>query len=165
MFMRILFIVVLIGGASTCEELTLPEYCNEQYPDDDFEKRFEYKESMSRLGQIESALWSFRDLTEQLLNHNEIVVKEGESDLKHGIKEIENTSWETQNLGFPNWITAVEGTLRRQDYTIKKLQYELEKSKVGSADSENERLTLLHKEYKDAEAELKQFLENVTIAD
>ena len=37
------------------------------------------------------------------------------------LSEIGNTARDIQSLGFYNWVGAVEGTLRKQNYLIKNL--------------------------------------------
>ena len=41
------------------------------------------------------------------------------------LRDAENTSGETQSIGFHNIPLVVEGTLLKQDYQLKQVEYEL----------------------------------------
>ena len=120
-----------------------------------FHERFSLKNSLSAVKQIDKAFESFRKLTgrsRERLSHEEI-------------SKIGNMSSEAQSLGFHNWVGAVEGTLRKQNYQIQKLEFELaqakyETGKIGEDELEKEEIR-----YKKAEKEFKRFWDSFTIAD
>lgn len=118
-------------------------------------KRFSLENSLRRIKQISGALESFRVLTEKTRGKLS----------KEEISKIENTDWETQNLGFGNWIGAVEGTLRKQDYQIKKLKFELAKEKYEAGKVKKEELQEKEMCYKKAESEFQKFWDSSQIAD
>jgi hypothetical protein len=74
---------------------------------------------------IRECLQSFRKLTEEAQGRIS----------KAKMKEIGNTEWDMQVLGFHNNPGILEGTLKKQDLLIKQLQFELIKrqAKEGSA--------------------------------
>ncbi|MEW5922311.1 MAG: hypothetical protein AB1796_15495 [Bacillota bacterium] len=76
---------------------------------------FTLTDSLFRVQQVKDALESFKELTEK--SKGKLTQRE--------LEEIGNTSWEMQYLGFHNWMNSLEGTLRKQDYLIKKLELEL----------------------------------------
>lgn len=77
-------------------------------------RRFALENSLRATEQIEGALNSFQQLTEK------------SGDVIHNAStEISNTDFETQTLGFDNWVGTVKGTLKQQDYQIKELEFEL----------------------------------------
>ncbi len=71
------------------------------------------------LQKMQGSLMSFRILTEEAKGKIS----------KQRLKEIGNTDWETQHLGFTNMPRSIEGALRKQDYLIKELCYQLAKEK------------------------------------
>jgi len=118
-------------------------------------KRFSFNDVLFRLGQVKSALNSFASLTS---------AAEGKI-AKEELQRIGNVDWETQNIGFPNWLTGIEGALRLQNYEIKKLQYELafEKSKQGELDA-NE-VAKFRKLFEDEEASFQKFWVSFRVVD
>ena len=90
-----------------------------------YTERMGFDNAIERLGQIRTALGSFTALTEEA---SSCVTPE----IFH---KIGVTPGEIQDLGFPNWTGAVEGALRRQHRTIRRLDYELaqERRKSGAA--------------------------------
>lgn len=134
-------------------------------PDDDLdlsnldvsalEEAFMIDDSLVRVGQIREALDSFKDLTEK----GKVTFSQ---DL---LDQVGNTDWETQALGFYNWTNAVEGALKKQDYQIKKLEFELaianhQDGLVSEADLELKRAA-----YEKAKIDFQQFLDGFVTAD
>lgn len=81
---------------------------------DTLNDRFSLDNSLMRIDQIDEALVSFRQLTET-----------SQANLREQLSAVGNTDWETQNLGFHNWVNSIEGTLKQQDLQIKQLELEL----------------------------------------
>lgn len=111
--------------------------------------------SLESLATIESALYSFRRLTEAAANKIE----------KEKLAEIGNTGWEIQNLGFVNHVQAVKGTLLKQDYIIKKLRYELAQIKSQSEVIDKKSLSKIKSDYEKAEEKFQEFWNIFGIAD
>lgn len=136
-------------------QLSLPPVHPDEPAESSFNERFSFNDSLDRIGQIRSALTSFQQLTEK-----------SKSTLgEQTISSIGHTDWETQNLGFPNWVNSVEGTMRKQEYEIKKLEFELAKKQYE--DGEITKTTLDQKEasYRRIEQEFQTFWNSFTIVD
>lgn len=123
--------------------------------EDTLSDRFSLDNSLERLEQIRGALSSFVQLTEK----SQPVLGGG------AIADIGNTDWEIQHLGFPNWTGAVEGTLRQQEYQIKKLEFELAQKQYE--DGEISQAVLNEKEvaYQRAEQDFQAFWNSFRIVD
>ncbi|MDX2096346.1 MAG: hypothetical protein SFW36_01100 [Leptolyngbyaceae cyanobacterium bins.59] len=114
-------------------------------------QRFVVGNALERVEQVRSALGSFQKLTQK----STATVRAG----------VANTDWETQNLGFHNWVSSIEGTLHYQDYQIKKLELELAKKQYE--DREIDRLTLEQKmqAFQKVEREFQTYWNSYKIAD
>jgi len=147
----VVFMCISTHGGSACQQAVHPD----ESADYTMNKRFSIKQSLESLAIIESALNSFRKLTEAA----------AKTIPKEQLAEIGNTGWEMQNLGFINHVQATKGTLLKQDYLIKKLTYELaqKKSKSGEVDQKN--LSKIKQEYEKAEREFQKFWKTFGIAD
>lgn len=118
-------------------------------------ERFSVENSMRVLPQIKGALNSFHTLTEK-----------SKSALgEKAISEVGNTDWEVQNLGFTNWVASVEGTIRRQDYQMKKLELELAKKQYEDKQIAKAVLEQKAASYQQAEQEFQKFWNSFGIAD
>ena len=120
-----------------------------------YNKRFSIENSLRSLSQIRSALKSFRKLT------NEAKAKLS----KDKFQRIGNTDPATQDLGFMNWAGAIEGTLYKNDYVIKKLQYELTMEKVKSNQLNKSELEKAETELRQAEQRFQDFWNSFGIGD
>jgi len=120
-----------------------------------FNQRFSLKNALRSLETINSALMSFEKLTKE----SKTFVSEKK------LKEIGNTDWETQNLALPNCIGAIEGTLRKQEYLIKRLSYELAQEKATSGEINKKQLRNAQKEKQQAEKSFQTFWDSFGIAD
>ena len=120
-----------------------------------FNERFSIKNALESLEMTKSALESFKKLTKESEN---LISKEK-------INVIGNTDDEIQILGFTNWIASIEGTLRKQEYLLKKLRYELTQEKVKSGKVNKEQLKQAQKEYLQAEKSFQIFWDSYSIAD
>lgn len=96
-----IIIFLLFFSVSVSAELNLKPVNPNESVDYTFNKRLSFENSLNRIKQIESALDSFRKLTD--VSKDKISIEE--------FNTIGNTEWESQNLGFPNWTKAIEGTL------------------------------------------------------
>lgn len=91
-----------------------------RHPDGDdgaieFARQYGTAPALERLEQMRGFLQSFQNLTQRARG------KMAAADLR----AAGNTSREMQNLGFHNIPLVVEGTLLKQDYQLKQLEYEL----------------------------------------
>ncbi|MFW6296605.1 MAG: hypothetical protein ACOC04_05380 [Halothece sp.] len=133
----------------------LPPVHVDEPVEETWNQRFSFDSSLERLGQIEGALDSFRTLTET------IRTTVGEE----RISFVGNTSAEVQTLGFPNWVNSVEGTLRKQDYQIQKLEYELAKEQFEDGEISQAELDEKAASYQEAKADFEAFWQQFNIAD
>ncbi|MBP7051035.1 MAG: hypothetical protein KBE65_08480 [Phycisphaerae bacterium] len=118
-------------------------------------QRFSCDNALKRLGQIESALSSFEQLTE-------VTRATRVSDT---LGEIENLDWETQTLGFPNWSGAIEGTLLKQQYIVAKLQYDLSRERLKQNETSSAEAAKARQEYQQAKQAFLTFWNSFTIID
>ncbi|MBW4487517.1 MAG: hypothetical protein KME12_06985 [Trichocoleus desertorum ATA4-8-CV12] len=122
---------------------------------DTLDQRFSVENSLARMQQIESALTSFRQLTaksQKNLGQTEVT-------------EVSNTDWETQNLGFHNWVSAVEGTLLKQNHQIAQLELELAQQQYAAGKITKAELAQKLAHEKKAAQEFEQFWESFSVAD
>jgi hypothetical protein len=120
-----------------------------------FEQRFSLDQALSSLEIIRASLQSFQKLTEEV---------QGKVS-REKLKEIGNTDWEMQNLGFRNYPKSIEGALRKQDYQIKKLQYQLAEARNKEGMKNSTELLDAKKAYQQAEKDFQEFWKNFRIAD
>ena len=119
------------------------------------EEAFSLDQSLYRVGQVREGLSSFRKLTEQ-----------GKTKFKKDIlDQIGNTGWEVQTLGFHNWPNTIEGTLRLQDYQIKKLEFALAVERYEKGKIAKDAVEQAQKTYNDAKSDMQEFLDSYSIAD
>ncbi|HAS6395474.1 TPA: chromosome partitioning protein ParA [Vibrio vulnificus] len=71
---------------------------------------YDHTIALEHLASITSSLDSYREMTEIV-----------DSQLK---EKVDNTSWEMQNIGFPNWTNYIKGTLLKQNLRIAELERE-----------------------------------------
>lgn len=157
MFRLLVLISLIVLVIPVCAELDLKPVG----PDDlepveyTYNQRFSLKNALRCLEMTNSALISFEKLTEE----SKTFIS------KQNLKEIGNTDWETQNLGLPNCIGAIEGTLRKQEYLIKKLSYELAQEKARSGEINKKQLRNARKEKQQAEKSFQTFWNSFGISD
>ncbi len=138
-----------------CTELKLSPV----HPDEDVKytlnQRFGVDHALRSLECVRASLTSFRKLTEES--------KGKIPDNK--LKEIGNTDWERQNLGFRNHPNSIEGTLRKQDYMLKKLEFELAKAKKELGQCPDRELKSKRHAYEKAEKEFQAFWNGFSVTD
>jgi Spy/CpxP family protein refolding chaperone len=120
-----------------------------------YENRFSLESSLESLQQIQGYLKSFQVLTEE--------TKAKVSRQK--MKEIGNTDWETQNMGFRNFPRGIEGTLRKQDYQIRELRYQLAKEKFKQKVIGEKELAEAKQAFEEAEKSFQTFWDKFGISD
>jgi hypothetical protein len=125
----------------------------------------EKKEAGDRVAAVESAdrefsldegLFAVEIIRECLQSFRQLTAEAKGKISKAKMKEIGNTEWDMQVLGFHNNPGILEGTLKKQDLLIKQLQFELvgRQVKEGSAGEKD-----LQEARKALEASQKAFLE------
>lgn len=87
---------------------------------------------------VEYSLKSINTIRESLEDLKAIIIK-SENEEPIILKNFKHTDWEMQNIGIPNSLTSIEGTIRKQKYLISKLKYELEmqKNTLSNASSDD----------------------------
>ncbi len=161
----LLVLVFLLAGCAATGQSPNTRAGEFEVPEDSFnednlqgstlQETFSLEQSLYRVGQVREGLDSFRKLTEQ-----------SKTKLAKDIMEqVGNTGWEIQTLGFQNWPNTIEGTLRMQDYHIKKLNFELAVEKYEKGEITREDVQLAQKAYNDAKGDMQEFLDSYAIAD
>jgi hypothetical protein len=120
-----------------------------------YENRFLLESSLESLQQVQGYLKSFRDLTEETKTKVS----------RQKIKEIGNTDWETQNMGFRNFPRSIEGTLRKQDYQIRELRYQLANEMFKQKLIGEKELAERKKAFEEAEKSFQTFWDKFGISD
>ena len=147
------FIVVMV----LCMAANIPYAyaANVQSVDKLDNERFGFSTALTGVEYIHGFLKSFVDLTK--LTADRISPEEK--------KQVGNLGWEMQTLGFHNWSSTVEGTLRKQEYEIRKLEYELALERSTSGKVSQVEVAEKAKKYQEAKNQLENFLASVHIAD
>lgn len=118
-------------------------------------RRFSQAEALQRLDQVQAALLSFERLTTLA---KPVVPAEK-------LTELGNLDWETQNLGFANWVGAVRGTVHKQHYVIARLQYDLALERLKHKETNAEHTEKARQEYEQAKKTFLDFWNSFCIAD
>ncbi|PKN25437.1 MAG: hypothetical protein CVU64_19925 [Deltaproteobacteria bacterium HGW-Deltaproteobacteria-21] len=153
MLRAIIICSVLAISLSAHAELILDPVHPDEPADYTYNERFSTRSSLESLNAIKSALESFRKLTEASAGKIP----------KKTLAKIGNTGWEMQNLGFPNHVGAVKGTLLKQEYLIKKLTYELAQSKAREVSKED--LSEAKKDCEKAEKQFQDYWDSFSVSD
>ena len=119
------------------------------------DQRFSVENSRVRMQQIDAALTSFRQLTETSQKNL------GQAE----VAKVGNTDWETQNLGFHNWVGAVEGTILKQNARIAQLELELAQQQHADKKIPKAELTQRAMKAQKAAQVFDQFWKSFSIAD
>lgn len=146
----------IAGTTSTSKSVQISQGVSRDEPlNSTINERFSLDNALTRIQQIRSALSSFRKLTNQSRQTL------GAST----IQAVGNTDPEIQTLGFYNWTGAVEGTVRKQEYQIKKLEYELAQKQYQDGEISQAELNKKFSEYESAQKSFQAFLRSFNIAD
>jgi len=154
---RLLLAGILVMGlvALAYGELKLRPIHPDEPVEYTYEQRFSIDMALSSLQKIQGSLMSFRILTEEAKGKIS----------KQRFKEIGNTDWETQYLGFKNMPGCIEGTLRKQDYLIKELRYQLAKEKFKLKVIDEKELLETKRTFEQVEKSFQAFWDKFGIAD
>ena len=154
MFRLLTGLLIIACSSSVVADLDLKPIHPDESIEYTFDERFSFDNALISLSNIKDSLGSFRELTDNIRSKKAI-----------NITEVDNTDWETQHLGFSNMTSAIEGTLRKQDYLIQKLQYELITEKKKTTVISNEELSKQYKKYRESEINFQNFWNNQSISD
>lgn len=117
--------------------------------------RFSFANAVTGIQYNNDWLKSFQDLTKLTLARISPEEKQ----------QVGNLGIEIQTLGFYNWPKTVEGTLRKQEYEIRKLEYELALERNASGKVSKAEVVEKEKRYKEAESDMEKFLAMFHVAD
>jgi hypothetical protein len=120
-----------------------------------YNKRFSFEDAIEDINSIRNMLGSFSSLT----------VESRKYISKDKLNKIGYTSGEMQMLGFVNAPNAVEGALRKQEYMIKKLRFELAKYQLKEKIIEQDKFNKIEKEYQQEKTSFQEFWDLFQIAD
>lgn len=151
--LAVIFVISFVGVAYG--ELKLQPIHPDEPVEYTYEQRFSLDIALSSLRKIEASLESFRTLTDEA---------KGKISGKK-LKEIGNTDWETQHLGFKNMPGCIEGALRKQDYLIKELRYQLAKEKLNKKAITEAELLEAKRAFEQAEKSFHAFWDSFRVAD
>jgi hypothetical protein len=149
---------VIVGmialGTSVYGELRLRPIHRDEPVQYTLEQRFSMETALSGLEKMKASLESFRTITEEV---------KGKVSAKR-LKEIGNTDWEIQHLGFKNFPGAIEGTLYKQDYMIKDLRNQLAKEKWKQKTISQKEMEEAQASFDEAEKAFQKFWDGFAIA-
>jgi hypothetical protein len=151
--LAVIFVISFVGVAYG--ELKLRPIHPDEPVEYTYEQRFSLDIALSSLRKIEASLESFRTLTDEA--KGKIPGKK--------LREIGNTDWETQHLGFKNMPGCIEGALRKQDYLIKELRYQLAKEKLNKKAITEAELLETKRAFEQAEKSFQAFWDSFGVAD
>ncbi len=118
-------------------------------------QRFSLENALFAIESIQGWLESFRRLTAA-----------AKGKLAPGAwKEIGNTEWDVQTLGFSNLPRAVEGALRYQDWQLKKTLHRLETAELATGKTSAQKVESARQAMEHAEKEFQAFWDSMSIAD
>jgi hypothetical protein len=153
---RLIFAALLVAASTPAmAELHLKPVSPDEPVEYTLNHRLSVESALGAANSLKSILNSFRVLTEK--SRGKIAARE--------LKKIGNTARDTQDVGFTNLPRTIEGTLLKQDYTIKKLKYELaqEQSKSGRASATQ--VAAAKTEYEKSEEAFQKFWNGFGISD
>jgi hypothetical protein len=150
----VILTIIALSSSVVIADLNLKPIHPDESSQYTFEKRFSIDNALMSLSKIEESLDSFRDLTDKIRSNKAV-----------NISKVENTDWETQNIGFPNMTNAIEGTLLKQDYLINKLQYELIMEQKKTTHISDEEITKKLNKLRESETKFQNFWNSKTISD
>lgn len=145
-----LLLLCLVIGTSTVLGANLL-----QTNDQSSTERYTLANALTGVQNISDWLKSFRELTELTADRISSAEKQ----------QVGNLGWEIQNLGFYNWVKLMEGTLRKQNYDICKLEYELALERCAAGKINQSNVDEKERKYQEAKEDLQKFLAKVHIAD
>jgi|GEM_PF-6901415 len=76
-----------------------------------------------------------------------------------------NIAGDERTIGFANWPTTVEVTLKRQSLIIKKLEYELAQERFNLGNIDQEELVTAQRDYTEADSTFRYYIKNIHWSD
>ena len=150
-------IKIFIASLALCLAVNIPyAYAsNVQSVDNLNNDRFTFSNAVTGIQYINDWLKSFHELTK--LTTDRVSPEEKQ--------QVGNLGIEMQTIGFYNWVKSVEGTLCKQEYEIRKLEYELAlerntSGKVSQAEVDEKEIS-----YQKARITMQNFITKFHIAD
>jgi hypothetical protein len=116
--------------------------------------RFSAKNAISSLNVVKESLDSFKKIVEAAGAEEPII-----------LKEYKHTDWEMQNIGLPNMLSSIEGTIRKQSYINAKLEYDLAVVKNKDKAVSKGEISRLKKIYLERKKEYKDYIHSMRIID
>jgi len=147
----VLVVTPLLAGA----DLQLEPIHPQESVAETLNKRFSLENALANIESIEGWLDSFRRLT--LAAKGKIAAA--------AWKEIGNTEWDIQTLGFANQPRAVAGALRYQNYLLKQALHHLAMAEERGGRGSAQETEKARQELAQAEKEFQQFWDSLSIAD
>jgi len=155
----VLVVTPLLAGAVTSRadgtDLQLEPIHPQESVAETLNKRFSLENALANIESIEGWLDSFRRLT--LAAKGKIAAA--------AWKEIGNTEWDIQMLGFANQPRAIEGALRYQNWLLRKTRHELAVLELQAGKISPQKAEMARREMEQAEREFQKFWEAMSIAD
>ncbi|MBN1382041.1 MAG: hypothetical protein JXA41_10225 [Deltaproteobacteria bacterium] len=146
---------IMAVSFSAYGDIVLKSVHPDEAADTTYNERLSSERSLAYLARIQSALESFKKLTAEAA---------GKISQKR-LRDIGNTGWEEQNLGFVNHVEAIKGTILKQEYLVKKLTYELAQKKAKAGEMNQENLLEAQREFEKAQKQFLEFWNTFGIAD
>ena len=151
----VILFLLLFGASVYAGEAPGKDVHPDESAEHTYNQRFSLPNALENLSQMSSALESFQKLTE--LSEKKMG--------KDTVAKVGNTGWEIQNMGFHNWATAVEGTLRKQAFQIEKLRFEAAESLHKAGKMDKSAFEKQKKVFQEAEKAFQDFWDAVSISD
>jgi hypothetical protein len=104
-------------------------------------------------------------LIKESLNSFKQIVKTATDEEPIILKEYKHTNWEMLNLGIPNSLLVIKGTILRQNLINSKLRYQLSLEKKKNNLSTEENLIILKQKYLILKEKYDLFLKNTKFID
>jgi hypothetical protein len=114
---------------------------------------------------VQSALEDIKAIASALSSFTKLTAISRKTMTKDKLREIGNTDGDIQDNGFWNWLGAVEGTLRKQEYQINKLNYDLAQKRYKLGEIKNDELQKAKKEYEEGERKFQVFWDSYGVFD
>ena len=147
----VLVVTPLLAGA----DLQLKPIHPQESVAETLNKRFSLENALANIESIAGWLDSFRRLT--LAAKGKIAAA--------AWKEIGNTEWDIQTLGFANKPRAVAGALRYQNYLLKQALHHLAMAEERGGRGSAQETEKARQELAQAEKEFQQFWDSMSVAD
>lgn len=111
------------------------------------------------------ALTGVQNINEWLNSFRALTILTDERTTLEEKRQVGNLGTDMQTIGFSNWVKSVEGTLRKQDYDIRRLEYELAQERYAAGKVSQAEVAEKDRRYQEAEGNLQDFLAKFHIAD